>query len=532
MRRPALALALAALAAPLAAQQTRPERTGGRETSSHADVRAFLDTLQLRGADVRVGTLGHSPEGRVIPFVVAARPMVHSPAAAKASGKPVVWLQGNIHSGEVEGKEAAQMLLRDLTLGPARALLDSVIVLVVPIYNADGNEQLGPGARNRPGQNGPERVGPSLNGQGLNLNRDYVKAEAPETRGALALLAAWDPDVFIDLHTTNGSYHGYALTWSPGLNPNDTPANAWVRETFLPEVRRRLQRRHRLETFPYGNFRSQHPDSLALGWETYDARPRFGTNWAGLRGKLAILSEGYSNDPFPRRIEATYRFVREILSLLAEERARVRTLVQEAAAARPDSVAVRARLAPPRMEAVIAELTVEDGDGAGPFARRRRTGEFRTIRMPVFDRFEAARREARPWGYLLPPALGEVARLLARQGITVERLRDGWQGEAERFAVDSIVAEPYVFEGHRTVRVEGRWQAAAPHAAPAGAFLVRTDQPLGTFAAYLLEPASEDGIVTWNLADRLLSRRAPFPVARVRAPVRAATEELAPPGPM
>ncbi|HEX5634288.1 MAG TPA: hypothetical protein VFX50_13705, partial [Gemmatimonadales bacterium] len=295
---------------------------------------------------------------------------------------------------------------------------------------------------------------------------------------------------------------------------------------LLPEVRARMQRRHRIETFPYGNFRSQHPDSLVQGWETYDARPRFGTNWAALRGKLAILSEGYSNDPFARRIEATYWFIREILSLVASERAKVAELVRAAAARRPDSIAIRSRLAPPTRQDVIAELTVEDGDGAGPFARRKRTGQFRTIRMPVFDRFEATRREARPWGYILPPALGEVAALLARQGVVVERLRDGWTGSAERFTVDSVIVEPYVFEGHRTVRVEGAWDAAQPYEAPANAFLVRTDQPLGTFAGYLLEPASEDGVATWNLVDRALSRRAPYPIARVREPVRAVTLEL------
>jgi hypothetical protein len=521
-----LVLGLSLLAVPLAAQQTAPERTAGRETSRHADVLAFLDTLQVRGASLRMGTLGTSAEGRRIPFIVAAHPMVFSPAQARATGKPVIWLQGNIHSGEVEGKEAAQMVLRDLTLGSLRPLLDSVVLLVVPIYNTDGNEQVGPGARHRPGQNGPVIVGRSLNGQGLNLNRDYVKAEAPETRGALALIESWDPDVFIDLHTTNGSYHGYALTWSPGLNPNDTPANAWVRETLLPNVRAKLRKKYRTETFPYGNFRSQHPDSLVRGWETYDARPRFGTNAMGLRGRLAILSEGYSNDPFPRRIEATYQFVREVLSALAAEPAKVRALVRQSSSLRPDSVTVRSTLAPPTVQPVIAELTEPDDDGAGPFARRKRTGKFVTMRMPVFDRFAPVRREARPWAYVLPPSLAEVATLLRRQGIAVERMPDAWSGPAEQFEVDSVVAEPYLFEGHRTVRVEGAWGAATRFEAPAGGFLVRTDQPLGTFASYLLEPASEDGVVTWNFLDRVLSTRHPFPIVRVRAPLQARTVEL------
>jgi hypothetical protein len=515
-----------ALAAPLAAQQTTPERTGGKQTSSYADVIGFLDSLQHRGSTFRFSSLGTSTEGRSIPLVIAAVPGVQGPADAQASGRVVVWLQANIHAGEVEGKEAVQMLLRDLAFGPLRPLLDSLVILVVPIYNPDGNEAWAAGSVNRPGQNGPEVVGRRADGLNLDLNRDYVKMEAPETRGAAALIDAWQPDLFIDLHTTNGSYHGYALTYSPGLNPNDTPANAYIRDRFLPVIRERMKSRHNLEIFPYGNFRNQMPDSLVLGWETYDARPRFGTNWTGLRGRMAILSEAYSNDPFPARITATYAFVQEVLTMVAAERSGIRRLVAQSARLRPDSVIVRSVLAPPVVQPVIAELTTPAGDGDGPYARRNRTGQFRTIRMPVYDRFTAARREARPVAYLIPASLPDVANLLLRQGVQVEQLGAPWKGDAERFHVDSISAQPYAFEGHRTVTVDGAWLPAAPYDAAAGSYLVRTDQPLGTLASYLLEPASEDGVDTWNFVDRLLSLRLPHPVARVREPIRATTTEL------
>ena len=231
---------IAALAGPLSAQTTKAERTAYAETSSHADVLAFIETLESRGAGIKAWVLGRSPEGRVLPVVLASRPLVTSAEAAAATGKPVVWLQANIHAGEVEGKEVAQMLLRDLTLGPLRPLLDSIVLLVIPIYNADGNEAWAPGDINRPGQNGPPLVGKRANGKGLDLNRDYTKLEAPETRAAAELIDRWNPHLFIDLHTTNGSYHGYGLTWSPGLNPNRTPINDYVQDDFLPEIRNRI----------------------------------------------------------------------------------------------------------------------------------------------------------------------------------------------------------------------------------------------------------------------------------------------------
>jgi hypothetical protein len=519
-RRLGLAAALLPLlGSPLGAQTTRAERTEYRETSSYADVVAFLDSLQIRGAPISLDTLALSPKGRAVPYAVASRPLVKDRADAARRGKPVVYLQANIHAGEVEGKEAAQMLLRDLTLGPLAPLLDSVVLLVVPIYNVDGNEALAPGATNRPGQHGPALVGRRANGQGLDLNRDYVKMEAPETRGAAELLMRWDPQVFVDLHTTNGSYHGYALTYSPGLSPNGTAANDFVRDRLLPVLRRRMTERHGRATFPYGNFRNQHPDSLAQGWETYDARPRFGSNWIGLRGRMAVLSEAYSNDDFRTRVASTYDFVRELLSLVAEERAMV--VAMDAASQRvPDSVAVRSVLGPPVRQPVIAEVTEPAGEGNGGYARRRRSGVYRAIEMPVYDHFVAARREAIPESYLIPERFSRVAELLRRQGITVELVRGRVAGPLETFIVDSVVRDP-LFEGHRPVRLEGRWSEGKASAA-GGWYLVRTAQALGLFAAYLLEPASEDGVVTWNLLDAGLSAGRPYPILRSRRAVSAA----------
>jgi Zinc carboxypeptidase len=509
----------------VAAQVTRAERSDYRETSAYADVMAFFDSLERRTPDLRRWALGSSPEGKRIPVVLAARPMVDGPGAAHRSGKPVVYLQANIHGGEIEGKEAAQMLARDLTVGPLRPLLDSVILLIVPIYNADGNDRMAPADRNRPGQNGPAIVGERGNGQGLDLNRDYVKQEAPETRGALDLINRWDPDFFIDLHTTNGSYHGYLLTYSPGLNPNSPAANDYVRDRFLPTIRQRMRQRHRQETFWYGNFRNQHPDSLVEGWETYDARPRFGTNLTGLGGRMAILSEAYSNAPLKDRVAVTYNFVREVLGLAAEQRDTVKALIAVSQRHAPDSVAVRSVLGPASEQEVIAEVTHPAGDGAGPFARRQRTGEYRTIRMPVYDRFVAGRKEARPAGYLLPPQHSHLVPLLARQGIVIQRLRQGWQGTVESFTIDSVTSARNVFEGHRSVGLEGRW-SAADRAVPAGWYYVPTGQRHGVLAAYLLEPASEDGLVTWNFLDRDLRPRSSYPIVRVRRPVMGDLETL------
>ena len=505
------------LASSAEAQSIRPERTSYEETSSHADVLVFLDSLGRVTSDIRIATLTGSPEGRRVPWVLAARPLPLGPAEAHRSGKPIVYLQANIHGGEVEGKEAAQMLLRDLTHGGLSRLLDSLVLLVVPIYNADGNDHVGPGDENRPGQNGPSRIGRNPGGMGLNLNRDYVKQEAPETRASSRLIGMWDPDLFIDLHTTNGSYHGYVLTYSPGLNPNTNPATDFVRDRFLPLLRNRMQRRHGQRTFSYGNFRNQDPDSLTLGWETYDARPRFGTNWMGLRGRLAVLSEGYSNADFKTRIQATYNFAVEILRLAAEQRSTIKSVVQASSRLELDSVAVRSMLAPSSLQPVIAEITSSAGEGSGGYARRERTGVYRSIRMPVFDRFAASRKELLPAAYLVPARLRRVVDLLRRQGVEVDSLIQPWRGPAEAFALESLTVGP-LFEGHRTMQAEGQWSSQPVDTSiAAGWYLVPTRQRLGVLAAYLLEPASEDGVVTWNLLDREIAPGTIYPILRLRS---------------
>lgn len=512
MPRILVALMLLGCTASLSAQATVAERSGGTRTASHAEVLQFLDSLQARGAGIRVGVLGYSTEGRMIPYVIAARPMVADPGAAHRSGKPIVYIQANIHAGEVEGKAALQEILRELTLGSLRPLLDSVIVLAVPIYNSDGNDAWGPVSRNRPEQDGPDTVGLRPNGQGYDLNRDYVKQEAPETRASLAFVAKWDPDAWMDLHTTDGSYHGYALTYAPGLNPNRTPANRWVQDTVLEQIRANL-RRQGVPTYQYGNFLDQNSDSLAKGWVTYESVPRFGSNLMGM-SRISILSEAYSHDPFPKRIASTRAFVIGTLRWLAAHPRQVKEHMDEMVAWRPDSVLVRSTFAPPRLDTVVAEITRSAGRGASMYAPRERTGEFRSIVMPVVDRFVGTRSEVIPAAYLLDPQWQPVVKELRRQGVVVERLDEGWRGMMGHFRIDSVSLQRE-FQGHRLVRLAGDWQPATSDSMLKGSFLIPTDQRLGMLAAFLLEPASEDGYTAWNFFDRGLRRRGVHPVRRL-----------------
>ncbi len=517
---------------------TRAERSNYTQTSTYADVIAFVDSLVMMGAPITVTELARTNEGRVLPLVIASRPTVRTPAEARALGRPVVYVQANIHAGEVEGKEAVQALLRDLSFDTGPNVLDSLVLLVVPIYNADGNEQFGDQARNRGSQNGPAQIGQRPNAQGLDLNRDYIKAEAPETRGTLAALAEWEPDLFMDLHTTNGSFHGYHLTYSPSLHPA-SPLAPYVGDTMLVTIRERMQQRHDFRIYPYGNFtgesgRGSLTDTLKQAFVTYEHKQRFGTNYYGLRGAMSILSEAFSHDAFDIRVASTRAFVQEVLSYVAERPAEIRARVAEGrrastfgeAQALP-SVPIRARFfSAPDTQAVLVEVleSLPDANTQSEPGMPRgveRTGRFASVRMPVVDRFEAAlTRTAPAGGWILEASVADSAlpRLRAH-GVTVERVETAMRVDAEVFTVDSIVRSPRPFQGHNEVRLEGRWRAET-RTVPAGSWLIRTGTSRDRLAMLLLEPESDDGLVTWNLLDAGLAVGAVAPVWRLRSAPR------------
>jgi murein tripeptide amidase MpaA len=510
--------------------RTRAERTSYAETSTYDDVIGFIDSLQRAGVPMSRQELGRTSEGRVQPLLVLSRPQVTTPEQARALHRPVVYVQANIHAGEVEGKEALLALVRDLAT-TRNNVLDSIVLIAIPIYNADGNERFKPQSVNRTEQNGPESVGQRPNAQMLDLNRDYVKAEAPETRSSLSAFEKWSPDVFVDLHTTDGSFHGYALTYAPSLNPAARDAGAYTRDSLLPELRRRVKARDGFGVFDYGNFDSQYEerditDTVKRGWFTYDHRPRFGTNYFGLRQRFSILSEAYSHDPFERRVKATYAFVRELLSLVAERRASLRTI--EAAAdsevargALDAPIAIRSRITTaPRTLPVTFEVMAHTGDSAltqpGVPRGYRRTGVMKTQAMPVYDRFEAVLSRTMPRAWLLPARDTLAIALLREHGIRVEPVSPEVAGNARvsEFLIDSLRTDSDSFQGHHQMHVSGHWTDDSMQS-KTEMVMVRGDQAQAIAALYLLDPESDDGLVTWNVFDGELSPGKPFPVLRV-----------------
>ncbi|HEY2154651.1 MAG TPA: M14 family metallopeptidase [Isosphaeraceae bacterium] len=523
-----LGAALAEPAAPARGDlpRTRAETSDYVETSRYDDVTAFIAALQRASPLLRVEVFGRSHVGRDLPLLILADPPVSSPREATASGKPVVFIMANIHAGEVEGKESALHLARRVVAGDGRPLLDKMILLIAPIYNADGNEAIRP--ENRREQNGPiAGVGARENAQGLDLNRDYIKAESPEARALIRLFNRWDPHLTVDLHTTNGSHHGYHLTYSIPLNPSgDQRIIAYLREKMMPAVARGMAERHGFRSYYYGNFSDDEPAPGLPGvrsWRAFTHQPRIGQNYVGLRNRLAILSEAYSYLDFRGRVAVTSAFVDEILAYVAARGPELVALCREAdadaarlGAPRPLGVAYKMIPLPDPVEILVGEVTKRTNPRTGFAMTAMVEDKFTPERMLDYGAFAATRTVAVPSAYLFrdEPGLRPVRDLLLLHGIAVEALTGPAELEVESFAIGSVRRNERTFQGHREVKLTGRAEAGRV-AFPAGTYLVRSAQPLAVLAAYLLDPESDDGVVTWNLVDAYLAPGKAAPIYRL-----------------
>lgn len=499
--------------------RTVPEQSGHQRTSSPEDTAAFLRACQqLRHGDrVHVEVAGKSEQGRDLLLVQLRLPNA-APTPLRA------FVIGDIHAGEVEGKEALQQLVREVALGQHEDLLANCALWLLPIYNPDGDAAQGP---HRPGQNGPDLVGKRENGAGLDLNRDFVKAEAASTRTLLRLLGDVDPHLFVDLHTTNGSYHGYHLTFAPSLSPNVDPGIAGLSRALLDDARTSMREDHGFETFDYGNFETRDFDGGRApesprgqrGWYSYDHRARYCVNGFALRNRIGVLSEAYSYCDFATRIAATHAFVRCLWRRLVERRAEVlattaaadQALVQGA----PTTFGFDTRFGPPEtLPVLVGEVDEIAATANGPM-RRAKKGDGRAETMPVCRTFVAHDRRVLPYAWAIANPTPEVQQRLSLHGVTFATLDAPMRLRAQRFVVAQKQKPKRPFQGHHELRLVGHWTVVDDVELPAGGILVSARQPLARLAATLLEPESEDSLSTWNFFEAATD--AHFPVLRVVA---------------
>ncbi len=507
---------------------TVAESSDYTKTSLYDDVMSFLYRVQKRSDQVKILTLAISSEGRLVPLVVLSKDKISRPSDLAAYGKPAVLVMANIHAGEIEGKEASLMLIRDIAFGKFAGLLDTQALLFIPIFNADGNDKLGRNRRDL----GPELAGVRFNGQNLDLNRDYLKLESPEVCALVDLFNSWDPVLTVDMHTTNGSYHQEPVTYSTQLSPNsDKALREYMWQKFFPFVARTLKTVYGYDSVPYGNFvDSEFPEK---GWISDAVEARYGQNYVGLRNRFSVLNENYSYADFKTRVLAARAFVASILAYTAKN---IRVMADMVRRSDRDTSALFAggefvlefkleRLFDVTVksyefvkEAIKPEDRAKYPPWVGEFIMKK-TDKLRNYEMPFLSLAAPGKSLDLPAGYVLSPFQHEALANLKRHGIHVERVLEGFRAEAESFRITAVDLDKNIFQGHVLNTVKGHYEKGEIDV-PAGSYYVGMDQPLARLVPELLEPESADSLAAWGFFNRIIIKQwsnqpGPYPVWRL-----------------
>jgi len=489
---------------------TTPEKSNYQKTSTYAEVMGFIKAIQSKSNLAHLEFMGKSMEGKDIPVVVMANPKISSPQEAKESRKPVMYIQGNIHSGEVEGKEILQQLMRDILLGDKKHLLDNQIIIFAPIYNTDSNDKMEKGRR--PSQeDSPVEVGIRANSQGFDLNRDGIKMEAFETQAMIQnIIVKWDPEMLVDLHTTNGTWHGYGVTYAPSYHyAGEKAPYDFTWNTMLPNIVKSIDKNYGVKLGPYGGY------SLRQGWPakaiyTYNHHPRYIVNQMGLRNKVGILSEAFAHDRFYMRMNGTYGFVAEILEFTHNNGRKMAEINAKATQDAIDNVkqnagkvkkGVRFKMAP--LEDTFTLRTYDYIAYNNNEGQQRYTRSGKIIEIPNvqnYSKFNAEVESTLPRGYFLPKSMKPIVEHLRKQGVEVVELKNSKRAEGEEFIVSELNISKRKFEGHYMATANGEFKSKTKKFNK-GDYWIDMAQPLSNLIFYMLEPQSDDGLVTWNFFD-------------------------------
>lgn len=513
-------LAASSKAAP-ADYLTVAEKSDFHETGRYAESLMLYRKFAAASPFARLLTLGRTPEGREIVMLVVSKDRAFTPELAAKTGKPVVLLQNGIHAGEIAGKDATAMLIRDMIVTRRLAsLLDRAIVLAIPVFNVDGHERFS--QYNRMNQQGPREMGWRATSQRLNLNRDYVKADTPEMRAWLAMYTKWLPDLLIDNHVTDGEDHQYDVTYGMAEAPEVAPAvSGWTRDRFLPKLLEQLSADGHVVA-PYGHMESAVPGNVAAGYRGMLFPPRFSNGYAAIQNRAGLLVETHSLKTFRTRVWAHYDVMRHALELIGG--------LHQAVAQADAEIA---SLAGTQTQVHLAGQIGTEGlpfDYKGVASQQQRSslsGGFYTVYFDapistatmLYDQVVTTASAALPAAYIIPRQWTAITELLRLHGVQTKTLDHELKTEATvTRLLDPLWAER-PFEGRHRVEFQVE-QKQETRTFPAGSIVVPMKQRAARVALNLLEPGAPDSAVSWGFLDAIFEQKeevAPYimePLAR------------------
>jgi hypothetical protein len=490
--------------------QTPAEKTSYSQTPDYAETIEFAQRLASESTSIEFQTFGFSGQGRALPLLVCSESRVFSPEAAKAQGKPVVLIQACIHAGEPDGKDAGFALLRDVAITKsASGLLQNVVLLFIPIYNTDGHERSSP--YNRINQNGPAIMGWRTTATYQNLNRDYMKADTPETRAWLRLWNQWQPDLFIDCHVTDGADYRCNITYHHEHHSGiDAGVLAWEREVFGGKVAPATEAAGNVISW-YLEFIDNR--DLTLGTRDFNGSPRFSTGYVPVRNRPGILIETHMLKDYRSRVIGTYDFLRSALEEVNRDPLRLLEVGRRAdeEAARlfesNDEYPLRFKLTeevtPFELKAFsyVTEESEISGDLRVVFGR-----ESVDLTIPMYQTFEVAAAVKPPRAYVVPAQWQNVIDVIKAHGLETSELTTSTSLKIESYHFTNVrwPAEP--FEGRHMPDFDLE-TTTEERVFPAGSIIVSLKQPLAKVALNLLEPAAPDSLVRWGFFNAIFEEK-------------------------
>ena len=517
MRRRFLPVMILAFAATCASGgdrwQTLFETSGGTRTPRYAETVEYCRMLAHASPWVHVTDFGTSPQGRKLLLVILSRDGAFDVSRVRGTHRAVILIQSGIHAGEIDGKDASLMLMRDIAVRKSlQHLLDSTVLLFVPMYNVDGHERFG--RYNRINQNGPEEMGWRVTAQNLNLNRDYMKAEAPETRAMLHLLAGWLPDLSIDCHVTDGIDFQYDITYAVEPAPSlDAGVAAWMQNVLLPPALSAVERAgHRIFYYVF----PREERDLSRGLKSEAATPRFSTAYNALQNRPDVLIETHMLKPYKARVEATYHFLKGMIEAVNAAPSKLRNAVRLAdeSVAREEQRPGSLRFLPltfglgarsvPRLFLGLRQAAepspVTDG------ARIRYLRDTVSLTVPFYDEVTVEDSVRIPAAYLVPREWSFVEQKLRDHGIAMRRLTRDTELEVEAYRCTNVHFRERPYEG-RQIPTYGVVPFVERRVVPAGTLVVSPRQRAGKVVVHLLEPRGPDSFLAWGFFNAVFDQK-------------------------
>lgn len=499
---------------------TPAEVTKYRTTPRYDETMAYFRRVaEAVPGQVRMEKFGLTGEGRDLYIVIASKDGVFDPLAIHRANRPVVLIQNAIHAGEMDGKDACMALLRDMVITRTQAaLLDRAVVVMIPIYNADGHERFGP--FNRINQNGPEEMGWRTQGQNLNLNRDFLKADAPETRSFLRLWTRWLPDFFIDDHVTDGADYQYDTTYNVNVGADVYPAHAaWQRDELIPYIERSVTASGHMIARYVGVGEANPSTGLTMAQDL----PRFSTGYALLQNRVGLLVEQHMLKDYRMRVTGNYELLRAILEVVNRDADRLVKANRDADLATANLMTTHAPLAlrlsasPKTTEFLFHGFkSVRTQSELSGTERVEYTKEPMDYRIPLRDDIQPTLTVKTPAAYIIPRPWQAVIGVLAAHGVRMRRLATAWTGEVETYRCDATWQErPY--EGRHPLAGNAEFSSTGSGLScksvvekvsfPASSAVVSMDQRTAKVIMHWLEPMAPDSALNWGLFDAIFEQK-------------------------